>query len=130
MAWRLIGLGLLFCWALASAAWAEPWSRTRIARLPDEAFAVVEVGADGRRLRHLPHHDETGAVDRAHLRAAGARLGQVKWLDPAHAEPARQHLEAHWQALGRSPTHARRAGRPAAPPAAPSSAAPSAPPPR
>ncbi len=79
---------------------AEPWSRARIARLPDSAFAVVEPAADGRVARHLPHHDETGRVDVPHLRAARSRLGQVRWLDPASAEVARRHLEEHGQAPG------------------------------
>src|SRR5206468_12517572 len=63
-----------------SPAAAEEWSRAYISRLPDSAFAVVETAPDGRKVRHLPHHDETGAVDLAHLRAARSRLGQVRWL--------------------------------------------------
>lgn len=74
---------------------AEPWNHPRIAALPDSAFAVIEIGPAGRTLRHLPHHDETGAVNPAHLRAALARLRQVKWLDPASVEIARRHLEEH-----------------------------------
>lgn len=80
---------------------AEEWSRTRIDRLPDSAFAVVEIAPDGRKLRHLPHHDETGALDVPHLRAARSRLGQVRWLDPAREAIARRHLEEHWRELGR-----------------------------
>ena len=82
-------------------AGAEEWSRGRIARLPDSAFAVVETAPDGRTVRHLPHHDETGAVDLAHLKAARARLGQVQWLDPASEAIARRHLDEHWRELGR-----------------------------
>lgn len=101
--------------AFAGPAGAEEWSRRRIARLPDSAFAAVEIAADGRVVRHLPHHDESGAVDRAHLAAARARLSQVKWLDPRNAEAARRHLEEHWRELPGA------AGRPAsrAPGAAP-----------
>jgi hypothetical protein len=84
--------------AQAQAVHGEPWSRARIVALPDSAFAVVETTPDGRRLRHLPHHDETGAVDAAHLRAARARLRQVHWADPASADLARRHLEAHGDA--------------------------------
>ncbi len=69
----------------------------RISALPDSAFAAVETAPDGRRLRHLPHHDETGAVDLAHLKAARSRVGQVKWLDPANARAAREHLDGHWR---------------------------------
>ncbi len=74
---------------------AEPWSRARINALPDSAFAVVEIDRDGRKVRHLPHHDESGAVDLPHLLAARSRLGQVTWLDPASEAIAREHLEAH-----------------------------------
>lgn len=93
---RLVVLALAW---LACPTAAEEWSGARISRLPDSAFAVVETAADGRKVRHLPHHNETGAVDLAHLKAARARLGQVKWLDPANEEVARQHLEEHWREI-------------------------------
>lgn len=70
-----------------------------MSRLPDSAFAVMEIAPDGRKLRHLPHHDETGAVDIPHLKAARSRLGQVKWLDTLNAAAARRHLEEHWRQL-------------------------------
>ena len=93
----LAALALTRC---APAA-AEEWSRAYISRLPDSAFAVVETAPDGRKARHLPHHDETGAVDLSHLKAAWSRLGQVKWLDAANEEKARRHLEEHWRELDR-----------------------------
>ena len=68
---------------------AEPWRHAYVDALPDEAFAVVHTRGDGTRSRHLPH-----------LRSALARLGQVRWEDPADAERARQHLQAHQEALG------------------------------
>jgi hypothetical protein len=46
---------------------AEEWPRSRIDRLPDSAFAVVEVAEDGSKRRHLPHHNEQGEVDIPHL---------------------------------------------------------------
>ncbi|HET7342139.1 MAG TPA: hypothetical protein VFL90_11790 [Methylomirabilota bacterium] len=82
------------------AAGAEHWSAGQLAGLPDSAFAAIEVALDGRRVRHLPHHDQTGAVDPVHLRAALARLGQVRWLDPASEAAARRHLEEHRRELG------------------------------
>lgn len=91
----LIGIALGAPLVVGGSACAEPWSQARISRLPDSAFAVIETGPHGRRLRHLPHHDETGAVDPAHLAAARSRLGQVKWLDPASEDIARRHLEEH-----------------------------------
>ena len=79
---------------------AEPWRRAYLEALPDEAFAIVHVRPDGTRSRHLPHHDAEGRVDLSHLRSALARLGQVRWEDPADAERARRHLRAHREALG------------------------------
>jgi len=99
MALRLTALLVSLAVLASSSAAAEEWSRTRISRLPDSAFAVVEISPDGRKVRHLPHHDETGAVDPAHLRAARARLAQVKWLDPANESVARRHLESHLRDL-------------------------------
>src|SRR5262245_5682966 len=89
-----LALAIVFTPALTSA---EPWSRARINALPDSAFAIVETTPDGRKLRHLPHHDESGAVDLPHLIAARARLSQVKWLDPANETIAREHLDDHWR---------------------------------
>lgn len=95
MAPRVLPRVLLALGLMASVAAAEEWGHARVSRLPDSAFAVVERTADDRAFRHLPHHDETGAVDQAHLRAARARLAQVKWLDPANAAIATHHLEEH-----------------------------------
>lgn len=86
---------LALVWIVCPAS-AEEWSRARISRLPDSAFAVVETAPDGRRFRHLPHHDETGTLDLPHLQAARARLGQVQWVNPANEEIARRHLDEHW----------------------------------
>lgn len=108
-------LGLLLATVVLGTvpAGAEQWPRARIRRLPDEAFAVIERGPDGRVRRRLPHHDETGALDLPHLIAARARLGQVKWLDPANAAIARRHLEGHWREIRSNairPRRFRRAG--------------------
>ncbi len=96
--------------AFAAGASAASWTRTYVAALPDEAFAVVHVAPDGTTSRHLPHHDAQGRVDLPHLRSARARLPQVRWEDPADAERARWHLLAHQETLG---VH-QRSGRPPA----------------
>jgi hypothetical protein len=95
MAMRVSGLVVLALTLVSVSADAEEWSRARIARLPDSAFAIVEVAPNGKKVRHLPHHNETGAIDRAHLRAARARLPRVRWRDPASEAIARRHLEEH-----------------------------------
>ncbi|HKB24658.1 MAG TPA: hypothetical protein VKG64_06335 [Methylomirabilota bacterium] len=97
---RTLAPSLVLLALAAAPAAAEEWSRARIDALPDAAFAVVEIAPDGKKLRHLPHHDESGAVDLAHLRAARQRLSQVKWLDPASAAAAGRHLEEHERRLG------------------------------
>ena len=95
MALRVIILLLSLALFASSSATAGEWPRARISKLPDSAFAGVEISAGGRKVRHLPHHDESGAIDPAHLRAARARLAQVKWLDPANESLARRHLQSH-----------------------------------
>lgn len=81
---------------------AAKWSREYIRQLPDSAFAAVETTSEGKKLRHLPHHDAKGNLDIPHLCNALARLGQVKWRDPANAEIARQHLNEHLNQVGRN----------------------------
>ena len=106
-------------WALAlvaSTGIAEEWSRARIERLPDSAFAAIETARDGRQVRHLPHHDETGALDVAHVNAARARLGQVKWIDPRNEALAREHLEEHVRSLNAPSEPLRHLGGPDIPP--------------
>jgi hypothetical protein len=80
--------------ALAPAA-AKQWTRSYINSLPDSAFASIETTPDGKRLRHLPHHDRRGRVDLPHVRNALSRLPQVNWVNPTSAAAARAHLTAH-----------------------------------
>ncbi|MFQ5802256.1 MAG: ComEA family DNA-binding protein [Candidatus Methylomirabilales bacterium] len=78
-------------------AGAERWSRKYINSLPDSAFASIELTPDGNKRRHLPHHNQSGALDLPHLLNALARHSQVQWIDPAHGAPAQEHLRAHMQ---------------------------------
>lgn len=88
----------LTVWVAAPAlARAEEWSQKYINSLPDSAFASIEITAEGKKIRHLPHHDHTGALDLSHLLNALARHSQVTWIDPSSAPPARTHLKAHMQ---------------------------------
>lgn len=94
-----VSVGLAAGLAMPGPARAEQWSHRYINSLPDWAFASVEVSPQGKTIRHLPHHDHTGALDLPHLLNALARHPQVKWIDPASAGPARAHLEAHMRAV-------------------------------
>jgi competence ComEA-like helix-hairpin-helix protein len=86
---------LLLC--RASPALAEKWSQRYIDSLPDSAFAVVEITQDGKKIRHLPHHNHGGEIDILHLKSALGRIHQVKWIDPANFAKAKTHLEQHYQ---------------------------------
>jgi len=94
----LLGSMLLLFGSFADAA---KWTRQYVRSLPDSAFAAIEVMGDGKRVRHLPHHDANGKLDIPHLCNALSRLSQVKWHDPANAEMARQHLKEHMKEVGR-----------------------------
>jgi competence ComEA-like helix-hairpin-helix protein len=89
--------GLLLLLAFISLALAEKWSQHYIESLPDSAFAVVEITQDGKKIRHLPHHNHAGEIDIPHLKSALGRIHQVKWIDPANFEKAKIHLEQHYQ---------------------------------
>lgn len=58
--------------------------------LPDAAFACLDSTG-----RHYPHHNADGAVNKALLRNALARIG-----DPANTQCGKAHLERHAKALG------------------------------
>jgi len=85
---------LLLCASLASA---ERWSRRYIESLLDSAFASVEITSDGKKVRHLPHHNYAGEVDIYHLKSALSRIAQVKWVDPSNFARAKAHLEDHYR---------------------------------
>ena len=82
---------------------AATWSRQYIGHLPDSAFAAIETTPEGKKVRHLPHHDARGNLDVAHLCNALSRFNQVKWRDPSSAELARQHLRDHLAQHGGKP---------------------------
>lgn len=88
---------LLLVLAMATSVAAQEWSRKYINSLPDSAFAALETTPDGKKLRHLPHHNHIGTLDIPHLKSARSRLKQVKWIDSANEAKARLHLEQHWQ---------------------------------
>jgi competence ComEA-like helix-hairpin-helix protein len=88
------GIFLLF---VVSPAWAEKWSHRYIDSLPDSAFASIEITKDGKKMRHLPHHNHVGEIDIYHLKSALGRIYQVKWVDPANFPKAKDHLDQHYQ---------------------------------
>ena len=77
------------------SGYCEKWSRAYIRSLPDSAFAVVETGPKGEKLRRLPHHDLSGAVDKPHLEAALRLWHRTKWIDSVNAKLAWEHLQRH-----------------------------------
>jgi len=91
-------LGLFLPLVFVSIGLAEKWSQRYIDSLPDPAFAVVETREDGKKVRHLPHHLQSGEVDIPHLKSALGRIHQVKWIDPANFERAKNHLDSHYEA--------------------------------
>jgi hypothetical protein len=93
-AFAILGICFLF---IASPSLAENWSHHYIQSLPDSAFSAVEIAKDGKKIRHLPHHDHTGEIDIGHLKSALGRIHQVKWVDPANFARAKEHLEQHYQ---------------------------------
>jgi competence ComEA-like helix-hairpin-helix protein len=102
---QVVGVLLLFVWI--SAALAETWSQRYIDSLPDSAFASIEIAKDGKKIRHLPHHNHVGEIDIPHLKSALGRIYQVKWIDPANFEKAKTHLEQHYQAYKQERAKAR-----------------------
>jgi competence ComEA-like helix-hairpin-helix protein len=86
---------LLLC--VISPALAEKWSQRYIESLPDSAFAAIEISKDGKKIRHLPHHNHLGELDIPHLKSALGRIHQVKWIDPGNLAKAKAHLEQHYQ---------------------------------
>jgi hypothetical protein len=97
--------GMLFGLLLLAGASADAakWSRHYIGQLPDSAFAAIETTPEGKKLRHLPHHDARGNLDIPHLCNALSRLDHVKCRDPDNAETARRHLREHLAEHGEKP---------------------------
>lgn len=93
---NLIILGIILFFIISQAI-AESWSERYIASLPDSAFASIEIDNDGKKLRHLPHHNHLGEVDIPHLKSALGRIHQVKWIDPANFIKAKDHLMQHYE---------------------------------
>ncbi len=95
--WCFLGISGIFFLFIVSPALAEKWSQRYIESLPDSAFASIEITKDGKKIRHLPHHNYVGEIDIYHLKSALGRIHQVKWIDPANFAKAKDHLEQHYQ---------------------------------
>jgi competence ComEA-like helix-hairpin-helix protein len=100
----IAGIFLLF---IVSPSLAEKWSQRYIENLPDSAFAAIEITKDGKKIRHLPHHNYVGEVDIPHLKSALGRIHQVKWTDPTNFAKAKSHLEQHYQVYKQERAEAR-----------------------
>jgi HK97 family phage prohead protease/HK97 family phage major capsid protein len=79
------------------------WDASYINDLPDSAFACIDAGGEKdesgrtvpRSLRHYPHHNAAGEVDRPHLSNALARVAQAGTTTCGEG-----HLNSHAEALG------------------------------
>jgi len=91
------GIATIFLFLIGSPALADKWSQRYIDSLPDSAFAAIEIAKDGKKIRHLPHHNHLGEIDVSHLKSALGRIHQVKWVDPANFAKAKDHLDQHYQ---------------------------------
>jgi len=91
------GIAGIFLLLIVSPALADKWSQRYIDSLPDSAFAAIEITKDGKKIRHLPHHNYVGEIDIYHLKSALDRIRQVKWMDPANFAKAKDHLDQHYQ---------------------------------
>ncbi len=94
--WSFAITGVLL-FLIVSPALAEKWTQRYIESLPDSAFAAIEITKDGKKIRHLPHHNHSGEIDIDHLRSALGRIHQVKWIDPVNFTKAKNHLDQHYQ---------------------------------
>ncbi len=103
---RFLGIAGIVLLLAASAVRAEEWSQRYAESLPDSAFAVVET-RDGKKVRHLPHHNNLGEVDVYHLKRALTRIHNVKWIAPENESKAKSHLEQHYKAFKQSRAQAR-----------------------
>ena len=101
------GIAGLFILFVVSQASADKWSQRYIESLPDSAFASIEITKDGKKIRHLPHHNHVGEIDIDHLKSALGRIHQVKWVDPANFAKARDHLDQHYQVYKQERARAR-----------------------
>lgn len=91
------GIAGIFLLLIVSPALADKWSQRYIESLPDSAFASIEIAKDGKKIRHLPHHNHVGEIDIYHLKSALGRIHQVKWMDPVNFAKAKDHLDQHYQ---------------------------------
>lgn len=73
------------------------------ASFPDSAFAYVPDEAKGeegkKSLRKLPHHNEDGSLDEAHVRNGLQQLEKTKDLSTEEKTKIKAHLEAHMKEL-------------------------------
>lgn len=101
------GIAGIFLLLIVSPALADKWSQRYIESLPDSSFAAIEITKDGKKIRHLPHHNHVGEIDIYHLKSALGRIHQVKWADPANFPKAKDHLDQHYRAYKQERAKAR-----------------------
>lgn len=77
-------------------AHSQEWSDIKIKSLPDSSFALVEIGKDGRKVRHLPYRDMNGTIDIDQLIYCLGVFADETWVEPEKKEIARRNLEEHY----------------------------------
>jgi len=78
-----------------------PWKSATKTGLPDSAYAIVyQPKGGGAKVRALPHHSSSGALDLPHLRNALARWNQVTGVPSAVKQAGLRHLKAHARSAG------------------------------
>ncbi len=81
----------------STPVFSENWSEFEIMKLPDFSFALVEIGEDGAKLKHCPHHDVNGKLDIEQLIYVLGTFELETWYKRKNKKEARKHLEDHYQ---------------------------------
>jgi len=80
-------------------AYGLGWSDLRVRLLPDESFAKVEHIDGGKKIKHCPHHDNSGDLDIEQLIFVVGTFENEKWQETKNKRLARKHLQNHYDTL-------------------------------
>jgi len=80
-------------------AYGQGWSDLKIRLLPDASFAIVELVEGGKKIKHCPHHDNSGDLDIEQLIYVIGTFEDEKWKETKNRKLARKHLHKHYDTL-------------------------------